>query len=164
VATLVMTLVMAHLPRFDPAASGDAGPWRGIRGLWLAALVGLLGLQGVIAAVAMDPFFDAGRALAILCGVSLVLFGNHLPTVRQSWFLGIRTPWTMTSRRAWVQTHRLGGRVFVLVGIGAVASGVVGTGELAPIGPVVIAVLIAWVALTAFSFRVWHTDPDREVT
>ena len=36
--------------------------------------------------------------------------------VTENFFLGIRTPWTLASDEVWSQTHRLGGRVFVLIG------------------------------------------------
>jgi uncharacterized membrane protein len=34
--------------------------------------------------------------------------------MRPSYFMGIRTPWTLSSDENWTRTHRLGGRVWVI--------------------------------------------------
>jgi len=36
---------------------------------------------------------------------------------KQNWFVGIRTPWTMSNKLVWDKTHRLGGKLFKLTGI-----------------------------------------------
>ena len=36
---------------------------------------------------------------------------------RRNWFVGIRTPWTMSSEKVWAKTHRLGGKLFKLVSL-----------------------------------------------
>ncbi|MEL7435863.1 MAG: SdpI family protein [Chloroflexota bacterium] len=55
----------------------------------------------------------------ILFGVSLlfVFIGNEMGRFRQTWFAGIRTPWTLADERVWKKTHRVGARWFVAVGL-----------------------------------------------
>lgn len=36
---------------------------------------------------------------------------------RQNWFVGIRTPWTMSHPVVWQKTHQLGGKLFKLTGL-----------------------------------------------
>jgi len=36
---------------------------------------------------------------------------------KRNWFIGIRTPWTMSSDRVWDKTHRRGGKLFKASGI-----------------------------------------------
>ena len=50
-------------------------------------------------------------------GLLFIVIGNYLAKVRKNFFLGIRTPWTLASDEVWNRTHRLGGRVFVLIGV-----------------------------------------------
>lgn len=50
-------------------------------------------------------------------GLFLAIIGNYLPRTRSNWFLGVRTPWTLSSERVWRKTHRLAGRLFVLGGL-----------------------------------------------
>lgn len=47
-------------------------------------------------------FFDAG-----------ILIKNS----RRNWFIGTRTPWTMSSDAVWDKTHKRGGKLFMACGL-----------------------------------------------
>jgi uncharacterized membrane protein len=36
---------------------------------------------------------------------------------KQNWFIGIRTPWTLSSEAVWNKTHKLGGKLFKLAAL-----------------------------------------------
>ena len=36
---------------------------------------------------------------------------------KRNWFVGIRTPWTMSSDQVWRKTHLLGGQLFKIVAV-----------------------------------------------
>jgi len=65
---------------------------------------------------------------AVVAGVCLasILIGNLLGKVRRNFFIGIRTPWTLASERVWYATHRLAGRVLVLLGLVALVAALAG--------------------------------------
>ncbi len=42
--------------------------------------------------------------------------GVMIENAKRNWFVGIRTPWTMSNEEVWDKTHRLGGRLFKVVG------------------------------------------------
>ncbi len=52
-------------------------------------------------------------------GFALLFFfcGILLERTKRNWFVGIRTPWTLSSDRVWDGTHRLGGRLFKIAGV-----------------------------------------------
>jgi uncharacterized membrane protein len=52
-------------------------------------------------------------AFTVLFYFSGVLIQNARP----NWFVGIRTPWTLSSEKVWNKTHKLGGKLFKAVGI-----------------------------------------------
>jgi uncharacterized membrane protein len=54
----------------------------------------------------------------IVPAVGLLIFyiGFILPKAKRNWFVGIRTPWTLSSDIVWEKTHKLGGILFKLVG------------------------------------------------
>ena len=35
---------------------------------------------------------------------------------KRNWFIGIRTPWTMSSEKVWDKTHARGGKLFKIAG------------------------------------------------
>jgi immunity protein, SdpI family len=121
-AVLLLPLVMlglrvlfAVLPRIDPrrdnyARFGDTY-WLLVNGLLL-----FLGVVHVaLLAYALGVPLRIDRVIAAGWGVLLVMLGSYLGRVEPNWFVGIRTPWTLSSEQVWQRTHRVGGRI-VLVG------------------------------------------------
>ncbi len=52
-----------------------------------------------------------------LVGLLMIFLGNYLGKIKPNWFMGIRTPWTLSSENVWYKTHRVGGWAFILFGI-----------------------------------------------
>ena len=58
--------------------------------------------------------------IQILSPAFAVLFyyaGVLMLHAKQNWFVGIRTPWTMSSVTVWNKTHQIGGKLFKLVAL-----------------------------------------------
>ena len=45
-----------------------------------------------------------------------IVIGNFMSKIRPNWFVGVRTPWTLSSKLSWDKTHRLAGWLFMLMG------------------------------------------------
>ena len=58
-----------------------------------------------------------GTLTPILIGGLFIVIGNYLSKVKSNWFVGIRTPWTLSSEEVWNKTHRVSGKLFMLVGL-----------------------------------------------
>jgi len=52
-----------------------------------------------------------------LIGLLFIIIGNYMAKLKLNWFVGIRTPWTMSSEEVWNKTHRFGGKMFILAGL-----------------------------------------------
>jgi uncharacterized membrane protein len=59
----------------------------------------------------------------ILVGLLFISLGNLLPKVPSNFFIGIKTPWTLSSEKVWIKTHLVGGICFVISGILLIVSG-----------------------------------------
>jgi len=70
----------------------------------------------------------ADAAGAILGGACLfvVLIGNLMGKVRRNFFIGIRTPWTLSNEHVWYATHRFAGRTMVAGGLAGLALAICG--------------------------------------
>jgi len=55
--------------------------------------------------------------IPFLVGLLFIVLGNYMGKIKPNWFMGIRTPWTLSSEEVWNKTHRLGGKIFILGGI-----------------------------------------------
>jgi uncharacterized membrane protein len=67
--------------------------------------------------IGAGAFRDPSRILAILLAAFLLVLGNFVGRVRPNWFIGIRTPWTLSSDEVWRRTHRLAARLMVALGL-----------------------------------------------
>ncbi|PGK31155.1 SdpI family protein [Priestia megaterium] len=53
----------------------------------------------------------------IMAGLVFIIIGNYLQRVRSNYFMGIRTPWTLSNEIVWKKTHRLSGKLFFIGGL-----------------------------------------------
>lgn len=152
--------LLALIPRLDPAKANYQsfkGPYLVIR----TAVIAYLGFVYMVMnfAIGNEDGVPVDSLLFGSIAVLLLLLGAVMGKMRPNYFVGIRTPWTLTSKRSWIKTHRLGGWVFIVAGIaggiGAIFGGVAAISAL-------LGVLIPGVLFLAFySYRVWRDDPDR---
>lgn len=77
----------------------------------------LVAIHLMVLGVGLGWPVDMSRAPYVLLGLLFIGLGNYLPRLRSNWWMGIRTPWTLDSERVWRDTHRLGGRTFVIGGL-----------------------------------------------
>ena len=50
-------------------------------------------------------------------GVLFIFIGLLIRKAKRNYFIGIRTPWTLSSDKVWDETHRLGGTLFAIAGV-----------------------------------------------
>jgi uncharacterized membrane protein len=120
VLPIVMLLLWALtrvLPTIDPRGANYAKFGGAFEAIVISILLYMLGLHLIILRASLGYPVAMQRVLPIGVGILLVLIGNLLPRARPNWFIGIRTPWTLSSDRVWEKTHRVGGRAFVAGGL-----------------------------------------------
>ena len=50
-------------------------------------------------------------------GVLFYYIGILTENAKRNWFIGIKTPWTLSNNIVWNKTHKLGGKLFKIAGI-----------------------------------------------
>jgi uncharacterized membrane protein len=160
---LGLTLLMAVVPMLDPRGDNIRRSAPFYLTVWMAVLVLMAVIQtamvlmarGILTSETMTPRI-VGSGVALL----LLVMGNMLGKSRPNWFAGVRTPWTLSSDITWEKTHRLAGRLFVLVGlVGVVAAWAADPSVTMPI--LVLGALGTGVVAVIYSWMVWRTAPDR---
>ncbi len=83
-----------------------------------------LAIMGVIFVIYLAMGFSnlgyavkIGPLVAGVIGILMIILGNYMGKIKNNWFMGIRTPWTLSSENVWNKTHRLGGWMFVIFGL-----------------------------------------------
>ncbi len=46
-----------------------------------------------------------------------IVIGYFMPKIQRNYFIGIRTAWTLHSEKTWQETHKFGGKAFIIAGI-----------------------------------------------
>jgi uncharacterized membrane protein len=104
------------LPKVDPRreqyAKFEPTYWR----LQQAIVVFLFGMQ-VITLTQYDNAQLVNKFILFAVALLMAFLGNEMGRIRQTWFVGIRTPWTLADERVWKITHRAGARFYVAAGI-----------------------------------------------
>ena len=67
--------------------------------------------------ISIDATRFDGRILLAIIGLLFLSIGNFMPAMRPNFFIGIRTPWTLSSDEVWKNTHRLASYGFSILGI-----------------------------------------------
>jgi uncharacterized membrane protein len=117
IVMLLLWGLMRVLPTIDPRGANYAKFGGAFEAIVISILLYMLGLHLIILRASLGYPVAMQRVLPIGVGILLVLIGNLLPRARPNWFIGIRTPWTLSSDRVWEKTHRVGGRAFVAGGL-----------------------------------------------
>lgn len=63
------------------------------------------------------PKTNGQKIMLLLLGIFIIGMGNYMPRLPQNYFLGIKTPWTLSNEYVWKKTHKIGGYSFVITGI-----------------------------------------------
>lgn len=109
-------LLLQVLPKVDPRRRNYE---RFQETYWVLVnvIIGFIGLVHVLSlGTALGWPIAVPRVILVLVGLLFVALGNYLPRLRPNWWMGIRTPWTLENDRVWRDTHRLGGKTFVVAG------------------------------------------------
>jgi uncharacterized membrane protein len=157
----IVLAVLVVLPRIEPRRDHLARSTPAYVTTGGAVMLMLAGLHVAAVLAAVGVPVDVSRVAFAGAGLLFVVVGNMLGKTRSSWLFGIRTPWTLSSERSWSRTHRLGGRVFIVLGLAVLVVGIVG-GPLPALVVLIGGLIPSVVGLAWYSYVVWRDDPDRE--
>lgn len=75
-------------------------------------------------------------------GLLFIYIGSIMKELRKNWFIGIRTPWTLSNDKVWTKTHKLGGKLFIISGL------IILTGILLPSKYLLIIILVPTIIIS----------------
>jgi len=98
--------------------------------------------QILIVLAALGVPFDMTRAVEGCVCLLIALLGNVMGKVRRNFFVGIRTPWTLTNERVWNATHRLGAKTLFAGGLAGLLAVILKAPFWLPLAAIAISALI----------------------
>lgn len=160
IMTIVTSAMMATLPRIEPLQSNLEGSAPLFRAAWAGILALFVGIEAMVAGPAFG-WTPPGSMLLVGLGFFLIAIGNTLPKSRPGFFVGIRTPWTITDTDNWIATHRFGGWLFAGTGLAIVVVAMLPMDTGARGGIVTTALLSAALTPVVFSYFRWRATRPR---
>lgn len=160
--TLLLTLLLVVLPRFEPRRRNLARSSGAYRIVVVGIVVLMGGLHFVAVLAAAGTPIEMGRVVSFGVGILFALIGNVLGKVRSNFMFGIRTPWTLASDLAWNRTHRFLGRIWVAGGLVLALLALLGASGPVLAGWLLVSILLSTIVAVVYSYRVWKDDPDRQ--
>jgi uncharacterized membrane protein len=145
------------LPLFDPGGANYRNFAKTYNVLRLGFVAFMAMLYTATVAAAFGWHVDITSVAFLGTAVLFFVIGNVMGKIRPNWFVGVRTPWTLSSKRSWDKTHRLAGWLFLLMGAGfAIVAFVHNTWTFAVMATFD-AVCLVWIVV--YSYLVYRRDP-----
>ncbi len=108
--------LFAILPKIDPLKRNYPAFRKYYNCVIFFVIALLLYVHGI--SMAANLGFSLNMSYLVLGPIALmfILLGFVMPKIKRNWFMGIRTPWTLSSDNVWKKTHRVGGKLFMACG------------------------------------------------
>ena len=148
----VLFAIFIAIPKIDPLrANTEAFKTEYYRFvLVILSFMFLIYAQSILWNLGTEISFNL--TMPVLLGCLFFYVGILLEKAKRNWFIGIRTPWTLSSDEVWVKTHKLGSKLFKAVGVASVVSVLLPAYALV----IVIGLIVgAAVALVVYSYMVY---------
>ena len=113
-----MFLLFLVIPSIDPLKANIA-QFREAFNLFITLITGfMLYLYALTLLWSLGyTTFGMSRAMLPALGLLFIFIGTMLRKAKRNFFIGIRTPWTLSSDKVWDETHRLGAILFMISGV-----------------------------------------------
>jgi uncharacterized membrane protein len=109
--------LLAVLPRIDPYKESYDKFRNYYEGFILLFVLFMLAIQVQIILWSFGYEISPNLTFPILIGMLFIYLGFLIGHAEQNSFVGIRTPWTLSSKTVWKKTHEIGGKLFIIAGV-----------------------------------------------
>ncbi|NMB48699.1 SdpI family protein [Candidatus Kuenenbacteria bacterium] len=113
---LAIYLLMLYIPYLDPKKSNYEKFHTAYHAVKAVLVIFLTLIYFVVSLNALGYAVPVNLVVPLGIGILFIIIGYYLDRVKQNWFMGIRTPWAMSSETVWQKTHHFGSRIFMLSG------------------------------------------------
>lgn len=119
---LGLVVLFAALPRIDPLGENVAEFQTAYDTVAVATVALIAYVHGLVLAYNLDVAFDVTVAIAPAVAAMYYLVGVLLERAERNWFVGLRTPWTLSDERVWDRTHERVAPLFKAAGVVALGA------------------------------------------
>lgn len=159
IITVGLYLLLKFIPLIDPKKENFAQFGKAYLGIRIGLSVLMAVIHAAILATVMGFQTNMNVIVGLSVGCLFVVIGNVMGKIRPNWCVGVRTPWTLSSKTSWIKTHRQAGWIFIASGIAVIVTGLAASKY--ALAVTLITSLGGSVWLVVYSYIVWKNDTDR---
>ncbi|MBU0476650.1 SdpI family protein [Patescibacteria group bacterium] len=115
-----LSLFFLSIPKIDPLKENIEKFRKYYDGLIVILALFLFYVYFLIIIWNVGVKFNMAYVLMPAIAVLFYYIGILLDNSKKNWFIGIRTPWTLSDDKVWDKTHKIGGRLFKACAIVAI--------------------------------------------
>jgi uncharacterized membrane protein len=112
-----LALLFLAIPRIDPLKANIEEFRKYYDGFIILFLVFMLAIHFQVILWNIGLQISPNVVMPIAVGLLIVYAGILCENAKRNWFVGIRTPWTLSNDRVWDKTHQIGGKLFKMAGV-----------------------------------------------
>jgi uncharacterized membrane protein len=112
-----IALLFFAIPRIDPLKANIERFRKYYDGFIILLFIFLLSINLQIILWSLGVKISPNVTFPIGLGLLFFYLGILCEHAKRNWFIGIRTPWTLSSDKVWDKTHKVGGKLFKVAGI-----------------------------------------------
>jgi len=112
-----IVLLFAIIPKIDPLKANIEKFRKYYDGFIVLLSIFILSIHYQIILWNLGVKISPSVILPVGLGLLFFYIGILCENVKRNWFVGIRTPWTLSNDIVWEKTHKIGGKLFKVVGI-----------------------------------------------
>lgn len=155
IITVVLVPLFLIIPRIDPLKANIA-KFRGVFNWFIVVFVAyMLFVYALTLAASLGYQFNMTVMLLPVIGLLFIGAGYMMSKAKRNFFIGIRTPWTLSSETVWDETHKLGAKMFMAGGVVTILGVFLGENG---IWLMMFAVLAAAFVPIVYSYILWRRE------
>jgi uncharacterized membrane protein len=117
IVLFMMLLLFIIIPKLDPLKSNIEKFRKYFDGFIILLFLFIIFLQIFIILWSKGTKLKPYIVFPVGLGILFFYVGILLQNAKRNWFIGIRTPWTMSDENVWDRTHKVGGFLFKIMGV-----------------------------------------------
>lgn len=154
---LVMSVLYFLVPKLDPLKSNLELFRKQYDRFWIFMFLFFMYIYGLQMAWNLGLRFDFALAMVPAMLAVWYFAGDLIENSKRNWFVGIKTPWTLSSDFVWEKTHKFGGKLFKISAVVLAILGMILKSEIYFIVFIVSALAVSVVPIV-YSYQLYNKN------
>ena len=107
--TILVAVLAVPMMRLDPKEENYGRFEKYYYNFFFGFSLFFLAVEVLNIVIAMGININMGMIMCLVTGLLMIFVGNMMPKIKQNFYFGIKTPWTLADEENWKATHKLAG-------------------------------------------------------